>query len=192
MSSLGLSTPGCALRRRAAPVVVDGARGNRNATSRPPRRSRGLATSQTMDGSPSLRRRASRRRYKLMGRILAQRPLVCPLCTEPLAESYRSNCDAKGFVRNGSKAQISLKKLSSIPSDGEACGVSEKGCLGDGSWAASLALCGQHFRKPIDRSQAGEAPEVLSGRRKEEFVLSSVWSSQTQTGQTKDSLEVRE
>ena len=34
MSSLGLSTPGCALRRRAAPVVVDGARGNRNATSR--------------------------------------------------------------------------------------------------------------------------------------------------------------
>ena len=67
-----------------------------------------------------------------------------------------------------------------------------KGCLGDGSWAATLALCGQHFRKPIDRSQAGEAPEVLSGRRKQEFVLSSVWSSQTQTGQTKDSLEVRE
>jgi hypothetical protein len=34
MSSLGLSTPGCALRRRAAPVLVDGARENRNATSR--------------------------------------------------------------------------------------------------------------------------------------------------------------
>ena len=67
-----------------------------------------------------------------------------------------------------------------------------KGCLGDSSWAATLALCGQHFRKPIDRSQAGKAPEVLSGRRKQEFVLSSVWSSQTQTGQTKDSLEVRE
>jgi hypothetical protein len=91
--------------------------------------------------------------------------------------------------------RISLKKPSSIPSDGEACDVSEKGwkgCLGDGSWAAALALYGQHFRKPIHRSQAGEAPEVLSGRRKEEFVLSSVWSSQTQTGQTKDSLEVRE
>jgi hypothetical protein len=91
--------------------------------------------------------------------------------------------------------RISLKKPSSIPSDGEACGVSEKGwkgCLGDGCWGASLALHGQHFRKPIDRSQAGEAPEVLSGRRKQEFVLSSVWSSQTQTGQTKDSLEVRE
>jgi hypothetical protein len=95
----------------------------------------------------------------------------------------------------GRNAQISLKKPSSIPSDGEACGVSVKGwkgCLGDGSWAATLALWGQHFRKPIHRSQAGEAPEVLSGRRKEEFVLSSVWSSQMQTGQTKDSLEVRE
>jgi len=88
-----------------------------------------------------------------------------------------------------------LKKPSSIPSDGEACDVSEegrKGCLGDGSRAATLALYGQHFGKPIDRSQAGEAPEVLGGRRKEEFVLSSVWSSQTQTGQTKDSLEVSE
>ena len=66
------------------------------------------------------------------------------------------------------------------------------GCLGDGSWAAPLALCGQHFRKPIDRSQAGEAPEVLSGGGEEKFVLGSVWSSQTQTGQTKDSLEVGE
>jgi hypothetical protein len=64
-------------------------------------------------------------------------------------------------------------------------------------WAApgppSRALCGgQHFRKPIDRSQAGEAPEVLSGGGEEKFVLGSVWSSQTQTGQTKDSLEVGE
>ena len=59
-------------------------------------------------------------------------------------------------------------------------------------WAAIRALCRQHFRKPIHRSQAGEAPQILCGRRKEEFVLSSVWSSQTQTRQTKDSLEVRD
>jgi hypothetical protein len=50
----------------------------------------------------------------------------------------------------------------------------------------------EDFRKHIHRSQAGEASEVLGGRRKGEFVLSSVWSSQTQTRQTKDSLEVRE
>ena len=44
----------------------------------------------------------------------------------------------------------------------------------------------------IDRSQAGEAPEVLGGGGKEKFVLSSVWSPQTQTRQTKDSLEMCE
>jgi hypothetical protein len=38
-----------------------------------------------------------------------------------------------------------------------------KGCLGDGSWAATLALWGQHFRKPIHRSQAGEAPGQSNG-----------------------------
>jgi hypothetical protein len=59
-------------------------------------------------------------------------------------------------------------------------------------WAALRALCRPHLRKHIDRFQAGEPPEVLGGRRKEEFVLSSVWSSQTQTRQTKDSLEVSE
>src|ERR1700722_5395686 len=59
-------------------------------------------------------------------------------------------------------------------------------------WAALRALCRQHLRKHIDRSQAGGPPEGLGGRRKEEFVLSSVWSSQTQTCQTKDSLEVSE
>ena len=34
--------------------------------------------------------------------------------------------------------------------------------------------------------------QLQVSRRKEEFVLGSVWSSQTQTGQTRDSLEVRE
>ena len=67
-----------------------------------------------------------------------------------------------------------------------------KGCLGDGSWAATLALCRQHFRKPIHRSQAGEAPEVLSGRRKEEFVVGSVRTSQSQTREAEYPLEVRE
>ena len=92
-------------------------------------------------------------------------------------------------------AQIPLKKPLSIPSEGGSsrCFPENgwKGCFG-GSLAAIRALCRQHFRKHIDRSQAGEPPEVLGGRRKEEFVLSSVWSSQTQTCQTKDSLEVSE
>ena len=114
---------------------------------------------------------------------------------ETFTTASKATLDHGAPSRHGRYLRIPLKKPSSIASDGEACGVSEKGwkgCLGDGSWAANPVLCGQHFRKPIHRSQAGEAPEVLSGRRKEEFVLGSVWSSQTQTGQTKDSLEVRE
>jgi hypothetical protein len=98
-------------------------------------------------------------------------------------------------TRDGRSAQIPLKKPSSIPSEGGSsqCFWRMVGrVVSAAPWAAIRALCRQHFGKHIDRSQAGEAPEVLGGRRKEEFVLSSVWSSQTQTCQTKDSLEVSE
>jgi hypothetical protein len=98
------------------------------------------------------------------------------------------------LCRNVRSLQIPLKKPSSIPSDREARRVS--GTVGRVVWAApgppSRALCGQHFGKHIDRSEAGESSQVLGGGGKEKLVLSSVWSSQTQTRQTKDSLEMGE
>ena len=94
----------------------------------------------------------------------------------------------------GRNAQIPLKKPSSIPSGGKLAVFPNNvwKVVSAAPWAALRALCRPYLRKHIDRSQAGEPPEVLGGRRKEEFVLSSVWSSQTQTCQTKDSLEVSE
>src|SRR5208282_1444986 len=87
----------------------------------PPGRSRGLATSQTMDGSPSLRRRHRAAARSSWAGFLHTRPLVSSLYrtafdrrnlsanpTTLFAECYRSNSDAQGVVRNGSKAQIAV------------------------------------------------------------------------------------
>src|SRR5208282_3214272 len=82
-------------------------------------RSRGLATSQTMDRSPSLRRRHRTAAGNSWAGFLHTRPLVSSLYrtafdrrnlsanpTTLFAECYRSNSDAQGVVRNGSNAQI--------------------------------------------------------------------------------------
>ena len=41
-------------------------------------------------------------------------------------------------------------------------------------------------------SQTGEAPEVLSGRRKQELVSCTVWAPEAQAREAKDSLEMSE
>src|SRR5208282_4031282 len=121
----------CDLRRRGAPIDVRHAawigladrqaRRARSLPRAPMGRSRGLATSQTMDGSPSLRRRHRTAAGNSWAGFLHTRPLVSSLYrtafdrrnlsanpTTLFAECYRSNSDAQGVVRNGSKAQIAV------------------------------------------------------------------------------------
>jgi hypothetical protein len=72
------------LRRRDASAVVNGSVEGRRATSRSTGRSRGLATSQTMDGSSSMRwRHRTAARSHAPGFCTQGR--WCPLCTESLS-----------------------------------------------------------------------------------------------------------
>jgi hypothetical protein len=68
----------------------------------------------------------------------------------------------------GRNAQISLKKCATWRAFGWGnCGL---GTLDGGLVAGRAALRGQHFRSPIGRSQAGEAPQILCGCGEEELV----------------------
>ncbi len=98
------------LRRRDASVVVNGSAGIGALPRAPPGRSRGLATSQTMDGSPSLRRRHRTAARSSWAGSLHARPLVSPL--------YRTAIDRRNlaanqplFLRNGTAAIVMHKAL---------------------------------------------------------------------------------
>ncbi len=64
------------------------------------------------------------------------------------------------------------------------------GTFGWRPWVGGARLRSDSAWERIRRS-TGEAPEVLSGRRKQKLIFRAVWTTQSQTRQTKDSLEVR-
>jgi hypothetical protein len=94
MSSLGLSTPvaPCGDVPRLLSSMERGGIGT--LPHAPPRRSRGLAT---MDGSPSLRRRHRAAVRSSWAGFLHTRPLVYPLCTEPLSIAETSQLTNHSF-----------------------------------------------------------------------------------------------
>ena len=86
-------------------------------------------------------------------------------------------------------AQISLKKWVSLRSLAGVGLVS----VGKVSWRRRPAvLCGQPFGEHFRRSQAGESPEVLGGRREQELVAGAVRTPEAQAREAQDPLEMGE
>ena len=98
------------LRRREASVVGNGTAGIGALPRAPPGRSRGLATSQTMDGSPSLRRRHRAAARSSWAGFLHTRPLVSSLyAAVKRGFSFIRKASPRGFVHPRTQRCIRLR-----------------------------------------------------------------------------------